>query len=356
MSYVFIRAAWIRSKIQIMSEEKKVNVSENFVVCDVQKEYAEHLFKILAERFKGRYQFHLFYDIEKMLVFLKGAGAQVVLVGEEYGDEQIQKTEATKRFILTGNRDKKTPGSVPIFRYQSADDIFDTVSRGIAGITKKDTAKTEPEEKKPERTRGKGAVRIRDEPTRGVIGVYSPIHRIGKTRFALRLGQKIARQVPVLYLNMEGYSGGDYYFPGGADQDLGDLFYCLKQERDDHGLKISSMTVQSGGMDYIMPMKNEQDVRAVRYEEWTGLLDLILEKCIYEVIILDLGDAVDGLYDILRKCVRIYTPYICEGAAEAKLKQYEENLMITGYADVLEHTVKKLVGRGSRQTEKAGIG
>ena len=54
----------------------------------------------------------------------------------------------------------------------------------------------------------RGEVRIRDEPlVRGMIGIYSPVHRIGKTKFALRLGQKMARQVPVLYLNLEGYSG-----------------------------------------------------------------------------------------------------------------------------------------------------
>ena len=62
--------------------------------------------------------------------------------------------------------------------------------------------------------------------------MYSPVHRIGKTRFALRLGEKLSEQIPVLYLNLEGYAGGSYYFPEETEQDLGDLIYCMKQERD----------------------------------------------------------------------------------------------------------------------------
>ena len=108
-------------------------------------------------------------------------------------------------------------------------------------------------------------------------------------------------------------------------------------------------------MDYIHPMKNEQDLRSVRGEEWIRLLDMVLEKCIYEVIILDLGDAVCGLYEILRKCDRIYTPYIRESAAEAKLEQYEENLRTPdGYADILTKTVKKHVGKGKQISRKIG--
>ena len=58
-SYFFIRAARIRSKIQIMSENKIKGVSGCFVICDIQKEYSEHLFQILSEQFESEYQFHL---------------------------------------------------------------------------------------------------------------------------------------------------------------------------------------------------------------------------------------------------------------------------------------------------------
>ena len=366
-SYFFIRAARIRSKIQIMSENKIKGVSGCFVICDVQEEYSEHLFQILSEQFEGEYQFHLFHDLQKMMGFFEKNSAEILVIGEEYGNEVAGKISAGKKFILTGSPgEREESESISLFRYQSAEGMIKIIRR-YADSRRMSQRKSRP---KKSGTSGRsrmaqsqegehvsekrGSVRIRDEPlVRGLIGIYSPVHRIGKTKFALRLGQKMARQIPVLYLNLEGYSGGGHYFQEGADKDLGDLLYFLKQERDDWGLKLAAMAVRKNGMDYILPMKNEQDLRSVRGEEWIRLLDMILEKCLYEVIILDLGDAVCGLYDILRKCDRIYTPYICESAAEAKLEQYEENLRTAGYADILARTVKKRVGKGNKYPERS---
>ena len=360
--YFFIRAARIRSKIQIMSENKIKGVSGCFVICDVQEEYSEHLFQILSEQFEGEYQFHLFHDLQKMRGFFERNSAEILVIAEEYGNEITEKTDAGKKFILTGiPRERAGSENISLFRYQPAEAMIKVI-RKYTGKSKtskgKRYAQTQgtPGRSGTSRSQAgecasekRGKVRIRDEPpVRGLIGIYSPVHRIGKTKFALRLGQKMASQVPVLYLNLEGYSGGQYYFSEGTDKDLGDLLYFLKQERDDWGLKLAAMAVRKNGMDYILPMKNEQDLRSVRGEEWIRLLDMILEKCIYEVIILDLGDAVCGLYEILRKCDRIYTPYIHESAAEAKLEQYEDNLRTAGYADILTKTVKKRVGKVNR--------
>lgn len=61
----------------------------------------------------------------------------------------------------------------------------------------------------------------------------------------------------------------------------------------------------------------------------------------YKAVILDLGDCVSGLYDILKKCSRIYTPYIQDEISMAKMRQYEENLKTAGYSDILKRTMKR---------------
>lgn len=40
-----------------------------------------------------------------------------------------------------------------------------------------------------------------------IIGIYSPVGRTQKTSFALTMGQILAKERAVLYLNMESYSG-----------------------------------------------------------------------------------------------------------------------------------------------------
>ncbi len=352
--HYFYSCCKARGKIQIMSEEKRKRKQTNFVVCDIQEEYIDHLFQILSEHMAQEYQFQLFHDPEQMMEFVGQKETGVLLIGEECRKKIQPPLSIRKRFILTETQKQQSEkDEISVFRYQSAGQIINIIEKGIqesgSGMIRKQTISDGRVS-----IQKKGRERIRDEPQiRGMIGVYSPVHRIGKTRFAMRLGRKMAMKVPVLYLNLEGYSGGDHYFPEDTSYDLGDLIYFLKQERTDYGLKISSMTGQYGRMDYIMPMKNESDLRAVSGEEWISLFNRILEKCIYEILILDLGDCISGLYDILRNCERVYTPYICEGAAMAKVEQYEKNLRTTGYNDILSRTVKKQMKKKQHDSERS---
>lgn len=174
-----------------------------------------------------------------------------------------------------------------------------------------------------------------------LIGVYSPIHRIGKTKFAMELGKEFAKKEPVLYMNLEEYAGGDFYFHDQTGQTLADLLYYARQERGNLGLRISMMAGQDEDLDYILPMPYAQDLQEVCVEEWLKLFNQILENCIYGKIILDLGDSIKGLFQILETCDTVYTPFIEDGAARAKLNQYTENLRKTGKEKVLEKTIQK---------------
>lgn len=119
---------------------------------------------------------------------------------------------------------------------------------------------------------------VADTSVRGMIGVYSPIHRIGKTKFAIRTARQLGRSVPVLYLNLEGNSGDNYYFQNREGNDLGDLLYYMRQDNMNLGLKLVGMIRQKGGVDYIPAIRNEQDFRNVDREEWLRLFEAILEK------------------------------------------------------------------------------
>lgn len=335
--------AAIFKSMQIKKTEEKGRMV-HLVICDVQSSYAEKLLRILAERLPDAYEFHLFCDIEKLKGFSERAPSDILLIGEEFSEEDRRRIPADKKFLLTGIRDGPDCEEIPVFRYQSADRI-------IENIFSQRNEREDSIVKVRAELSGKKKSHVQTG-MKGLIGVYSPVHRIGKTRFALRLGRQLAEKTEVLYLNMEGYAGGSYYFPEDQEMDLGDLLYFMRQENSSPGIRISAMTGKMDGMDYIMPMKHEQDLRNVKAEEWIRMLDMILEKCVYEVVILDLGDGIEGLYDILRKCARVYTLYIEEGAAAAKIEQYEQNLRSAGYGDVLDRTVKKRAKRNRTSEEK----
>ena len=343
--------------MQIEKKKEGRSAPGHFVLCDVQEIYSENLMKVLTERFQGGYRFHLFHDIEKASELSRKVNVDIFVAAEEFGREERKKVTADRRFLLCGTRGRSVKnGEIPVFRYQSSEKIIGEIRE--SGIREKErreeNEETEAAEKEdPETGKRKSDPHVTAAVSlKGVIGVYSPVHRIGKTKFAIRIGKQMSRKFPVLYLNLEGNAGGGCYFQEDPGQNIGDLLYYMRQDGINPGMKISTMAGQLDGMDYIMPVKYEQDLKTVKKEEWMSLLDTILEKCIYEAVILDLGDCIDGLYDILRKCVKIYTLYIDDETALAKLEQYERNLRTAGYSDVLGKTVKRRVGRVRRTEEK----
>lgn len=275
-----------------MTEKQYKGIAGNFLICDVQKEYAEHLLSILVKRFGMRFQFHFFSNVKKIEQFAEKAEIEILLIAEDCVSEIRGNVKAKKKFILSESMKKEEKqGETTIFRYQSANEILKIIQSGIGEEEAK--AAHKPQKKTEEKydavqsdfTAPKRKIGIRDEPEEsGLIGIYSPIHRIGKTEFALCLGEKISEKVPTLYINMEGYSGNDFYFKGEKNQDLGDLLYYLKQERIDYGLKASLMTGQYKQLDYIMPISNENDLREVTKKEWIYFLDTIMDQCIYKAV------------------------------------------------------------------------
>ena len=349
----------------------------NLVICDQEQQYARNLLQMFARNRTSDIQMYLFHTLEEAERFAEQKKVHTLLIDHEYSLAQREKIPAEERFVLVKNRqDLLAENETGIFRYQSAEDIWfqmyhgpvlkqnkkkSTPEKPKEAERNKKTQKTEADHKKqklrePETSaeRRRSTPEVKAEKRRPkapagcgirekgeLIGVYSPIHRIGKTRFALELGKEFAKKEPVLYLNLEEYAGGSYYFPDQTGQNLADLLYYSRQEKGNLGLRISTMAGQDGSLDYILPMPYVQDMQEVSGEEWLRLFEQILENCIYQKVILDLGDSVDGLFQILEACHTVYTPYIDDELARAKLNQYTENLRKTGRERVLERTIQK---------------
>lgn len=359
----------------------------NLVICDQEKQYSRNLLQMFARNRKAEMQMHLFHTMEELEKFAGQKTIQILLIDREYPQKQRESIPAERKFVLVKNmQDAIAENEKSIYRYQSAEAIWSQIQNGekskqiqkkrsvrsmkegvkgnkphVAGEIKNqrkawnpDTAKARENLQNPEGVQGQkrsqtltdiekqeGLPPYRAEIKGSLIGVYSPVHRIGKTKFAMNLGKELAKKEPVLYLNLEEYAGGEFYFHDQTGQTLADLLYYARQEKGNLGLRISMMAGQDEELDYILPMPYVQDMQGVSADEWLKLFDQILENCIYEKVILDLGDSVNGLFQILEACHTVYTPYIEDGAARAKLNQYAENLRKTGKEKVLERTIQK---------------
>ena len=219
---------------------------KNFVICDQEADYARNLMQMIGGRKELGFQMHMFQKLEPLKKFAEQKPIQILLIGEEYSQEERLEIPAAERFVLVKAEGRYLADEEKeLYKYQSVDQILTKVLE-LSVDKERAVAKT------LRKTRG------------SLIGVYSPI--------------------PVV-----------------------------------------------------------QDLQAVTAEEWLQLFEQIVEKSIYEVLILDLGDSVNGLFSILEKCDSVHTLSIEEPVAKAKLQQYTENLLRTGHEKILEHTVQKVV-------------
>ena len=188
-----------------------------------------------------------------------------------------------------------------------------------------------------------------------ILGVYSPVHRIGKTTFSLKLGKALAQSEEVLYLNLETYAGMGGYFRDQDAPDLANVLYYAKQERDDIGIRIASMVKRMGDLDYIPPMKVWTDLRAVHTEEWKTLFERLISQSVYRVIILDIGNGMEDVFQLLRLCDQILMPCAEDVYAMAKIAQYQHMLKVLRYQELESRTMYINMGKNMRQTVKETV-
>lgn len=307
-------------------------------ICDSEPIYARKLMEQICLDEASKLHVRTFTDAGQLFQYSKKHEIDLLLMEECYSKELRYKIPARKRFLLVHDTvDERILQNLEeetvILKYQPAEDILRQLMKSVRESEVK-SAQDNIREKHAEDKRTKSG-------NARVIGVYSPIHRIGKTRFSLELAEQLSRDSTVLYLNLEEYSGLEYCVPIQEREHLGDLLYYSRQDPDAFGFRLTGMVSQLGGVDYVQPAPVTRDIRDVRGQEWKELLEQIREKSIYDTIILDLGDSIQGLFEILRLCETVYTPYIADDGAQAKLKQYTENLRRLEYEDVIEHTVQK---------------
>lgn len=92
-------------------------------------------------------------------------------------------------------------------------------------------------------------------------------------------------------------------------------------------------------------MRSGQNLLTVTAGEWLQLLQRITELGEYEYVILDLSESMQGLYELLRCCRKVFTLMANDKIAQSKMMQYEQMLALYEYEDVLKKTCKCRVSK-----------
>lgn len=306
-------------------------------ICDTEEGYAFRMAEYLLEKVKLPYTLHLFTAVEELEKFAGREEIEILLIAESAWrliKEEYIRTQVAQMFILREGGEaeqtlipQESSGAARedmrcISKYQSPELVVREMLNVIA-----------------DGGGWKGWPEATDTAAK-MIGIYSPVKRCLQTSFALSLGQLLAKEHKTMYLNFEMYSGLGELLRREYQSDMLDVMYYFQSAREKLALRLPTIIQNAGGLDYIPPMQYSLGIREVPGEQWLALCRDIAAIGEYEYIILDLDDGIDGLFELLKNCQKIYTITREDAFAKAKLRQYERMLQQGELGEISEKTVK----------------
>lgn len=175
-----------------------------------------------------------------------------------------------------------------------------------------------------------------------IIGVYSPIKRSLKTSFAYTLSQILNEEENVLYMNLEGCSGLNMMLGFEDEKNLSDLLFDYSIYREEYPKRFHKFIKNVDGIGIIPPVETVSELQCIKKEEWLSLFRRLKYIDSYKTIVIDIGDNVGGIIDILRICDVIYMPSRNDYISNAKMKTFETGLLKYDEGEVLYDKIKKI--------------
>ena len=297
--------------------------SKQLVICDKDENYTARL----AAFFHGKKELALQVKTYKIPQEMREESANsltsILLINEQFIEKNTTIEWNGSILILSERKGENTTYRYPsIFKYQSCERFI----KCLFDFLKEEDMK--------------GVWRMRKSRKGIAIGIYSPIRRLGQTTFAFEKARELSKRENVLYLNLESYAGYEGIFIPEEEKNMSVLLYYAKQESAHLGMILTTLVRCKDGVDYVPPTLLSEDIRTISPKEWIWLLQELLQESIYDVLILDLGDSIQGLYEILSFCETVYMPVADDKIAASKIKQYEDNLRRTGHGDLVERMIR----------------
>ena len=298
---------------------------KRMVIYDHDKVYAANLMEYLEGMEDFPYAISAFSQREILLEFAKTTTVSLLLASETSYQEIRNEIETEQVMILNESGELTWKDLQNIRKFQSADRIVQEIMHYYV----EETAVL------PDKLTLRGTAKL--------IGLYSPVRRCSQTTLGLTLGQILAEDNKTLYLNFESLSGFPYLMGYDGGRDLTDLLYLLEKAPKRFPLQLRASIRKLENLDYVPPMNAMHQLLLVRPEQWVRLVSAVIKEGDYDVVILDLSEGMQGLFEILRMCSHIYTVVKEDRYAKAKIAQYEQLLALCEYEDILKKTVKRRV-------------
>ena len=243
---------------RVLLNQKKKNI---FAVCDLEVEYAYNFMEYLNQRRNLPFEVQAFTSPQILCEYAKTQPIEILLISDKAMCEEVRRLKVGKLIILTeGVHNPELDQYPSVYKYQASDSVVREVMECYGA--EKAARESLPQWKRQA----------------SVIGIYSPVGRCQKTSFALTLGQILAKDRAVLYLNLESYSGFEQLLGEVWERNLSDLLYFLRQDNASIVHKLSGMIQSVQNLDFVPPALAPMDIQCTDVKEWLRLIDSIVSE------------------------------------------------------------------------------
>ena len=222
-------------------------------------EYARNFMEYLNQKRNIPFEVHAFSSAEMFLEFAKNNETEILLISDKAMKEEIRRYPIRQIIILSEGVHSPVLDQYPaVYKYQSSEKVIREVMACYGVENGVDTSPA-----------------LLPKKEMRIIGIYSPVGRTQKTSFALTMGQILAKERAVLYLNMESYSGFERLLECSYDRGMSDILYYARQENQGIIYKLGGMVQSMQNLDYLPPAASPMDIQTAKYEEWKWLFQEI---------------------------------------------------------------------------------
>ena len=281
-------------------------------VCDGEEAYARSFLEYLQAKKKPALPFELkaFTDVSELKAYAAEHEIEILLIAERSADETVRGLPVGKLIILSEGMTAPLLEEYPrVYKYQPSDMVVREVL-DLYGA---------------EKLAGFAPVRLRSRQR--MIGVYSPSGYPRRMLFSLTLGQVLAQKQPVLFVSLDSYSGLAAMMNRSEGRCVSDLLYSFRRMGDVPAASLREMTVQLRNLEILPPSPMPEDLQILSGHEWADFLETILQAGSCAVLILDLGDTVRDLPELLENCDEVWLPSQADVLSAVRDRQFEEAVL-----------------------------
>lgn len=293
---------------------------KKLILYDSDADYVRRMSEYLENFQELSFEIHSYTEAEKLKDLLQKEKPDILLAAESVYNSRMQEDAKGIVIVLCESGIEKFSEAASVRKFQSAKQVVKEIQELYMQFTE------EP------------LFSLSQQGCAAIIGFYSPVKRCCQTSASILFGRILSRRFRTLYLNFENYAGMQGILKPGVSQDLSDLIYFFENSKEKFLYRLQAMTEFMDNLAYVPPMFASHNLIYITGRQWLQMLSEIAAKSGYEYIILDLSDNLQGLFDILRICTKVYTITQSDKNAAAKLEQYRQLLQMYEYQDVLDKT------------------